>query len=148
MDRHSGGYRVDAEDTRDFGQRQMSERLVQWATLTGDQTPPVQGLVAHHANFEEQWSAMESGFEEPEPTFHGVPLKDLSLAALLARLYAIRERIDDLQPWTDFKRLEGQCERAGLLGFLKQLQQESTTVRSAHTDFPEVYLSGLGHGHF
>ena len=106
-----------------FGQHQMSERLVQWATLTGDQTPPVKNLVTHHANFEKQLSAMESEFEEPEPAFHGVPLKDLSLAALLARLYAIRERIDDLQPWTDFKRLEGQCERAGLLGFLKQLHR-------------------------
>ena len=66
---------------------------------------------------------MESRFEEPEPTFHGVPLKDLSLTALLARLYAIRERIDDLQPWTDFKRLEEQCEHASLIGFLKQLQK-------------------------
>ena len=35
----------------------------------------------------------------------------------------IRERIDDLQPWTDFKRFEGQCERASLTGFLTQLQK-------------------------
>src|SRR5712692_5889041 len=101
----------------------MSERLVQRATLTGDQTPPVQGLVAHRSNFEAKLSTMESGFEEPEPTFHGAPLKDLSLAALLARVYAIRERIDDLQSWTDFKRCEGQCESASLTGFLKQLQR-------------------------
>ena len=44
-----------------FGQRQMSERLVQWATLAGDQTPPVKGLVAHHSNFEEKLSAAEWG---------------------------------------------------------------------------------------
>src|SRR5712691_13159696 len=100
------------------GQRQVSERLVQWATLTGDQTPPVKGLVAHHANFEEKLSAMQSGFEDPEPTFHGVPLKGLPLAALLARLYEIRERIDALQPWTDFKRFAGQFESARLTGFL------------------------------
>src|SRR5262245_5381030 len=63
------------------GQRPMSERLVQWATRTGEHTPPVQELVAHHAHFEEQWSVLEAGFEAPEPTFRGTPLKALSLAA-------------------------------------------------------------------
>jgi very-short-patch-repair endonuclease len=105
------------------GQRPMSERLVQWATRPGEHTPPVQALVAHHAHFEEQWSVVEAGFEAPEPTFRGTPLKALSLTALRARLDTIRERIDELQSWIDFKSCEGQCERAGLQGFLHQLQK-------------------------
>src|SRR5262249_39617068 len=106
-----------------FGQGHMSERLMQWATLTGDRTPPVKNLVAYHSSFVDKWSAMEGAFEAPEPTFHGMLLRDLSLTALLARLKVIWERIDDLQSWTDFKRWEEQSERASLSGFLKQLQQ-------------------------
>jgi hypothetical protein len=107
-----------------FGQRPMSERLVQWAIRTGKHTPLVQDLVVHHAHFGEKWFAMASRFEDPEPAFQGTPLKDLPLVAFLARLSAIRARIDDVQSWTDFKRLEGQCEHAGLTGVLKQLQKD------------------------
>ena len=129
------------------GQRPMSERLVQWATSTGNHTPMVQDLVVRYAYFEEQWLAMASRFEDPEPTVQGTPLKELSLAAFQERLSAIRARIDELRSWTDFKRWEGQCEHAGLTGFFKQLQKDPPAIRSARTDAPEGHLSGLGYGH-
>ena len=106
-----------------FGRHEMSETFVRWATMPGNQTPQVTDLNSVRAGFDEKISALESGFESPEPTYQGAPLRDHSLGKMLARIYEIRERLDELQPWTDFKRFEGQFEGAGLTGFLTQLRK-------------------------
>jgi len=106
-----------------FGTRPLSEKLIKWSSQPGIDTPPVETLVARYESYAKHLSDLEASFDAPEPKFGGSPLRKLPLGMLFSRLVEMRERIDDLQAWTDYKRLAEQFEKTSLSEFLKQLHK-------------------------
>jgi very-short-patch-repair endonuclease len=104
-----------------FGTLPMPEQFVRWAAQLGSQTPAVRGLEARLESFDHQFSNLEAEFDAPGLILGGEPLRESTLAALLARCAEMRGRVDELQHWVDFKRMEAQFAEAGLAGVLKSL---------------------------
>ena len=106
-----------------FGQREMPPAFIGVASQKGEQTPAAQVLAAAYRAAGDQLAALEERFTEPGPVCHGAKLRELSLTAMASRVGILHERVDELQPWTDYRRLAGQLEEAGLTTFLAELHR-------------------------
>lgn len=65
---------------------------------------------------------LQSGFVHPNPIFGGIALKEHNNEAILNRLNNMLGRITDLEGWIDYKRVRLKFEKAGLNGFINDLE--------------------------
>ena len=77
-------------------------------------------LISRYDSTVKAFSILESRFET-ELTYRGQKLRLLSLEVMQKRIMALRERVDDLQVWVDFKETEYTFSLKGLSSFLGRL---------------------------
>ncbi|MBT0158464.1 DUF3320 domain-containing protein [Candidatus Bathyarchaeota archaeon A05DMB-2] len=82
-------------------------------------------------------AAFESRFETP-PTYQGKKLLEMSLKALRDRMVCLREKVDDLQVWIDFKVLKNQFSLRGLEAFFERI----TTNPPPAADLVDIFRKG------
>ncbi|MCW4047392.1 MAG: DUF3320 domain-containing protein [Candidatus Bathyarchaeota archaeon] len=82
-------------------------------------------------------AAFESRFET-QPTYQGKKLQEMSLKALHDRMVWLRERVDDLQVWIDFKALKNQFSLRGLDAFFERI----TTNPPPASDLVDIFRKG------
>jgi len=79
----------------------------------------------------------EARFETPMK-FQNQPLKDLEINVIGERVHALRERVDDLQVWVDFKNIKNQFTLSGLEPFFNRLAEQ----RLPAADLVDVFRRG------
>ncbi|MCA1626418.1 MAG: hypothetical protein LC742_00395, partial [Acidobacteria bacterium] len=111
------------EVRRLFDGREMTARFVEVAAQRGEQTPPVNQLLRSLDEARERIRRLEERFEPPAPFLRGRPLRDSSFAEIDAAVGRMAARIDELQAWIDYRRLETKFAETGLRGLLAELKR-------------------------
>ena len=76
---------------------------------------------------------------EAEMKYQNQKLKDLELAVIGERIKALRDRVDDLQVWIDFKEIKNRFALRGLDGFFGRLAEQ----RVPSVDLGDVFRRGV-----
>ena len=111
------------EMRRLFDGREMTSRFVEIAAQRGEQTPLVNQLLRSLDEARESICRLEERFEPPAPSLRGRPLRDFPFAEIVAAGGRMAARIDELQAWIDYRRLEAKFAEAGLRGVLVELKR-------------------------
>jgi len=82
-------------------------------------------------------NAFEARFEGPMK-YHEQLLKDLELKVIGERIQALRDRVDDIQVWVDFKDLKNRFALRGLAGFFGRLAEQKVPA----DDLIDVFRKG------
>ena len=83
-------------------------------------------------------SDFEARFES-EMKYQNQKLKDLEIKVIGERIQALRDRVDDLQVWIDFKDIKNRFALRGLDPFFNRLAEE----RIAAADLGDVFRKGV-----
>ncbi|MGB9841524.1 MAG: DUF3320 domain-containing protein [Candidatus Bathyarchaeales archaeon] len=82
--------------------------------------PSNSNLIKQYDDALKALSVLESRFETP-PTYQGQRLQEMSLEAIQSKMRCLRERVDDLQVWVDFKETQRLFALKGLSAFFDRL---------------------------
>ena len=83
-------------------------------------------------------SDFEARFEA-EMTYQSHKLKELEIKVITERIQALRDRVDDLQVWIDFKDIKNRFALRGLDQFFNRLTEQ----RLPATDLVDVFRKGV-----
>ncbi len=103
-----------------FGSSRVPESFSDVVSRGTEYVPSNSHLISRYDSTVKALSIFESRFE-PELTYQGQKLQLLSLEVMQNRIKWLRERVDDLQVWVDFKETEYTFSLKGLSSFLEQL---------------------------
>ncbi len=76
---------------------------------------------------------------EFEMRYQNQRLKDLDIAVIIERIQALRDRVDDLQVWIDFKDIKNRFALRGLDGFFGRLVEQKLPA----ADLVDVFRRGV-----
>lgn len=76
---------------------------------------------------------------ESEPKYQGLPLKALDVQVITERVQALRDRVDDLQVWIDYKDIKNRFTLRGLDPFFNRLADQ----KIASSDLLSVFRKGV-----
>jgi hypothetical protein len=103
-----------------FGSSRVPEAFANTVSLGAAQAPSNSELISRYDTALKALAALESRFET-ELTYQGQKLQELSLEAMQGRVKWLRERVDDLQVWVDFKETKHTFSLRGLSAFFDRL---------------------------
>ncbi len=106
-----------------FGSNKMSDPLVIAVTGGAEDTLSNVGLVQSFDEATKSFSALESRFEN-EMMYQGEKLHQASIEAALSKVVSLRDRVDDLRVWVDFKDVKDRFSLFGLAPFLARLTEK------------------------
>jgi hypothetical protein len=106
-----------------FGSCDMPEPLVRIISSGVEDTPSNEGLVKSFDETMEDFSALGARFEN-ELTYQGKRLNQATLESALNKVMALRDRVDDLRVWIDFKDIKDRFSLAGLAPFFRLLAEK------------------------
>jgi hypothetical protein len=98
----------------------IPESFADIVSLGAEHAPSNSELIKHYDATLKSLAAFESRFET-ELTYKGKRLQELRLEAMLDRVKLLRERVDDLQVWVDFKATKRLFSLRGLSAFFDGL---------------------------
>ena len=103
-----------------FGASPIPESFAAIVSLGATQAPSNSDLISRYDDTLKALAAFESRFEN-ELTYQGQKLQKLSLKTLHDRVKWLREYVDDLQVWVDFKDVKHQFSLRNLSAFFDRL---------------------------
>jgi hypothetical protein len=103
-----------------FGASPIPESFAAIVSLGATQAPSNSELISKYDDTLKALAAFESRFEN-ELTYQGQKLQKLSLKTLHDRVKWLREHVDDLQVWVDFKDVKHQFSLRNLSAFFDRL---------------------------
>ena len=106
-----------------FGSEKIPELYVTLISGGAEHAPPTDHLVKCRDGTLEALSALESRFET-ELTYRGQKLHQATLESIHERAIALRDRVDDLRVWIDFKNIKDRFSLVGLAAFFTRLTEK------------------------
>ena len=103
-----------------FGSAGVPEAFAGAVSRGAESAPSNSDLISRYDSTVKALAALESRFET-ELTYRGQKLQALSLEAMQNRIKWLREHVDDLQVWIDFKETEYTFSMRGLSAFFDRL---------------------------
>ncbi|MBN1357271.1 DUF3320 domain-containing protein, partial [Candidatus Bathyarchaeota archaeon] len=103
-----------------FGSSRVPEAFAAVVSRGAESAPSNRDLISRYDSTVKALVALESRFET-ELTYRGQKLQALSLEAMQNRIKWLREHVDDLQVWIDFKETEYTFSLRGLSAFFDRL---------------------------
>jgi hypothetical protein len=103
-----------------FGSSNVPEALAEIVAGGAGSAPSNSELIAALEATVASLVAFESRFEAA-PTYQGKKLEEMGLESVHDRIRWLRERVDDLQVWIDFKNLKNQFSLRGLDAFFGRI---------------------------
>jgi len=103
-----------------FGSLRVPEAFADVVSRGAEYAPSNRDLISRYDATVKSLGALESRFET-ELTYRGQKLQALSLEAMQGRVKWLRERVDDLQVWVDFKETKHAFSLIGLSAFFDRL---------------------------
>ncbi len=103
-----------------FGSSPIPELFADIVSRGAAYAPSNSDLIKHYDAALKSLAALESRFET-ELTYQGQRLQEMSLEAMQDRVKWLRERVDDLQVWVDFKETKKLFSLRGLTAFFDRL---------------------------
>jgi hypothetical protein len=103
-----------------FGSSPIPELFANIVSLGAAHAPSNSDLIGHYDAALKSLAALESRFET-EPTYQDQRLYEMSLEAIQDKVRWLRERVDDLQVWVDFKDVKNLFSLRGLIPFFNRL---------------------------
>jgi very-short-patch-repair endonuclease len=103
-----------------FGSRVIPQAYVDALSHPGPSVPSNISLVTHYDATLKNIDALEARYESPL-TYKGNRLRIMSIDSVLDRIRTLRDRVDDLQVWVDFKNIREDFSQAGLSAFFSRL---------------------------
>ncbi len=106
-----------------FGDDPVPENFALLAAGGPSKALSVVKLVRHYENALKSLAAFEARFET-ELKYQNQNIRDLYLHVIFERLTVLRERVDELQIWIDFKDIRNRFALRGLGGFFEKLVEQ------------------------
>jgi hypothetical protein len=103
-----------------FGSSQIPEAFGEIVTLGVEHAPSNTELIQYYDAALKSLAALESRFET-ELTYKGQKLQKMNIEAMQNRFKWLREHVDDLQVWVDFKETKRLFSLRGLSAFFERL---------------------------
>ncbi|MHA1280559.1 MAG: DEAD/DEAH box helicase, partial [Candidatus Helarchaeota archaeon] len=103
-----------------FGSENIPDQFAEIVSRGGVYASSNHGLPTIFETYLKLLADLESRFNAP-PTYQGKKLQDLDIELLYERIKVLRERVDDLQVWMDFKETRKLFRERGLEPFLNKL---------------------------
>jgi len=103
-----------------FGSENIPDQFAEIVSRGGVYASSNHGLPTIFETYLKLLADLESRFNVP-PTYQGKKLQDLDIELLYERIKVLRERVDDLQVWMDFKETRKLFRERGLEPFLNKL---------------------------
>jgi hypothetical protein len=120
-----------------FGDVAVPETFALLAVAGSSKAPSDAKLARFYENTLLSIAAFEARFET-ELKYQNQKLRNLDLYVVYERLKALRERVDELQVWIDFKDLRNRFSLRGLGGFFERLVEQKTS----HSQLIDVFRRG------
>jgi very-short-patch-repair endonuclease len=120
-----------------FGDVAVPETYALIAAAGPSKAPSDAKLARYNENTLQSIAAFEARFET-ELKFLNQKLRSLELHVIYERLKALRDRVDELQVWIDFKDLRNRFSLRGLGGFFGRLVEQKTP----HSQLIDVFRRG------
>lgn len=108
-----------------FGEVPVSEIYANLACKGSATAPSNSKLVRYNQTALQALSNIEARFES-ELTFQNQKLRSLDLQTIYNRMKVLRDRVDELQVWIDFKNLKNNFALRGLEKFFNRLVEQKT----------------------
>ncbi|MDR2203042.1 MAG: DUF4011 domain-containing protein [Nitrososphaerota archaeon] len=109
-----------------FGDVVVPDAFALLAATGVSNTPSDVKLIRCYETALQSIAIFESRFEK-ELRYQNQALRDLPLSVVYERLKILRERVDELQIWIDFKDLRNRFALRGLGGFFERLVEQKTS---------------------
>ncbi len=103
-----------------FGSSLIPEIFADIVSRGAAYAPSNTDLIKHYDVALKSLAALESRFET-ELTYQGQKLQEMKLEAIQSKVRWLRERVDDLQIWVDFKEAKNLFSQKGLTAFFDRL---------------------------
>ncbi len=120
-----------------FGDVVVPETFAVIAAAGSSRAPSDAKLARFYENALQSIAAFEARFET-ELKYQNQKLRNLDLHVIYERLKVLRERVDELQVWIDFKDLRNRFSLRGLGGFFERLVEQKTP----HSQLIDVFRRG------
>jgi hypothetical protein len=128
-----------------FGSSRVPEAFADVVSRGAEHAPSNSDLISRYDATVKSLAALESRFET-ELTYQGQKLQELSLEAMRGRIKWLRERVDDLQVWVDFKETKHAFSLNGLSAFFDRLTQNPPSASQLVDIFRKAtYQEWLNH---
>ncbi|MEM3880418.1 MAG: DUF3320 domain-containing protein [Candidatus Bathyarchaeia archaeon] len=128
-----------------FGSSSIPELFAYVISRGADCAPSNSNLIKYYDEASKVLEAFESRFETA-PTYQGKRLQEFSLEAIQSKIKLLRERVDDLQVWVDFKEVRNLFTLEGLSAFFDRLVKNSPPASQLVDVFRKsVYQEWLNH---
>jgi hypothetical protein len=108
-----------------FGDVMVPETFALLAAEGPSKAPSDSKLARYYENTLQSIAGFEGRFES-ELKYQNQKLRNLDLHVIFERIKALRERVDELQVWMDFKDLRNRFSLRGLGGFFQRLVEQKT----------------------
>ncbi|MCL2134550.1 MAG: DUF3320 domain-containing protein [Candidatus Bathyarchaeota archaeon] len=108
-----------------FGDVLVPEAFASLTTVNSSSVPSDAKLNRYYETVLQSMAVFEARFET-ELRYKNQKLRDLELYIIYERLKILRERVDELQIWIDFKDLRNRFSLRGLNGFFERLVEQKT----------------------
>ncbi|MBN1244312.1 DUF3320 domain-containing protein [Candidatus Bathyarchaeota archaeon] len=105
-----------------FGPQRVPETFADVVSRGAESAPSNSDLISRYDATVKSLATLEARFET-ELTYRGQKLQALSLEAMQSRVKWLRERVDDLQVWVDFKETKHAFSLVGLSAFFDRLAE-------------------------
>ena len=113
-----------------FGSTPIPEPFTSIVSRGAEYAPPNSDLIKNDEAALNSLAALEARFET-ELTYQNQKLQEMSLETIRNRVKWLRERVDDLQVWIDFKNTKHLFSLRGLDAFFDRLTKNSPSSPSA-----------------
>lgn len=105
-----------------FGTSPIPELFVSVVSRGAAYAPSNSDLVTHYDGTLKLLAALGSRFET-ELTYQGTKLQGMEIESIHSRIKSLRNRVDDLQVWIDFKDIRNRFSQIGLDAFFGRLAE-------------------------
>ena len=108
-----------------FGEVSVPATFASLAAQGSANAPANTRLIKHYQTALQSLASLELRFET-ELKYQNQKLRSLELQVIYERIKALRERVDELQVWIDFKDIKNRFALRGLNGFFDRLVEQKT----------------------
>ena len=123
-----------------LGQKTPPEPLLAITRKGETAVPDLSPLRDRMREFQEAFSRLAAQFDPPYPQVDGCPLSDGDFNLLGQRLLAMRDRIDEVREWAEYKRIESDFREADLYTLHTEIVQKPS-IRPE--DIPDIVRRAL-----
>ena len=107
-----------------FDTTKIPETYTKLISTGPENAPPTENLVRYRDNALQALSTFESRFEN-ELTYEGQKLHQATIESIHKKFITLRDRVDDMRLWVDFKDTEDKFALVGLAPFFTRLTKQA-----------------------